>query len=137
MARTIHHMPYDVQMLAAWGDTEPHVDIDPLTGEAWQSRFWKGPRRDRFVKGVGTIEHVPGARIGGSNPSAHREFLGRPRIIPTVDEFDFDAEAEETFFAEQAALDEMSRWFKDDEDYDAWYDHEYVYCPSCHGLCEV
>lgn len=128
MARTVHHEPYDVQMRAAWGDTEPTPYIDPLTGDEWEPTFWKNPRRDRIARGVGTIEPLPGAHIGGSNPSAHREFLGRPRHIPTAADFDYDEAAEAAYDAEQRSLDELSRDLHsealDDED---WYEYEPQY----------
>lgn len=140
MSRTTHHEPYDVQMRVAWGDTEPPVDIDPLTGEAWARGAWKGPRADRFVKGTGTYERPGGFHVGGDNPSAHREFLGRPRTVPSVTEWDDDGaladyEAEQRWL-DQESEDLYSAALDDDDDDD---DDDYV-CPdsSCCfcGTCD-
>lgn len=110
MARTINHMPYDVQIRIAWGDTEPTADIDPLTGDEWESLYWKGAAADRNARSVGTHAHIPGLRIGGNNPAKHRAYMGRPRIVPTVDEYDYDEAAEVAYDAAQRALDEYAAW---------------------------
>ncbi len=114
MARTLHHAPYDVQLAAAWGPTEPTPYIDPLTGDEYAWGHWKNARADRVARGVGTVEHLPGARLGGSNPKRLRVCWERPRHLPTPADFAYDEVAEAAYLDEQRYLDELSRDLQND-----------------------
>lgn len=136
MSRTINTDPYDVQMRNAWGDTEPVEYVNPVTGEAWSTLFRKGSRPHRLAAGVGTVEYLPGAHVGGTNDARFRAYR-RPRIAPAVSEWDDDG-ALAAYESEQAWLDQESEdlysgALDEDEDY------EYV-CPdpSCCfcGTCD-
>lgn len=141
MSRTINTDPYDVQMRNAWGDTEPVEYINPITGEPWSKMFRKGSRPARLAAGVGTVETLPGAHIGGTNDARFRAYR-RPRIEPTLTEWDDDG-ALADYEAEQAWLNQMSddlyKGALDDEpEYDDVQDDWYDECPGCCwcGTCD-
>lgn len=129
--------------------TEPPVDIDPLTGEAWARRYLKGSRGDRIARGDGTVEWAPGQHLGGNNPAKHREYMNRPEVRPEVSEWADDG-ALADYEAEQRWLDQLSedlyKGALDDEpeytdDADDWYDYESEFVcpdPSCCfcGTCD-